>query len=64
MERATGDSDMLKEKCMSDLSCKEAISVSGVKGDDMHSPCLFKLQTSSLYIHNGASCLASQDLIK
>lgn len=39
MEGAKGNGDMFKETCLSDLSCKETILVSRMRGDDMHSPC-------------------------
>lgn len=63
VEKAGGNNDMLKEKCMSDLSCKEAILVRGMRGDDVHLPCLTTADFP-LSIHNRGSHLDSQDLIK
>lgn len=51
VEKAKGNSDMLKEKCMSDLSCKETNLVSRMKGDDMHLPC-HSTADFPLSIHN------------
>ncbi len=63
MEKPEGDNDMLKAKRMSDLSCKEAISVSGMRGDGMHLLCL-STADFPLSKHNRGSHLDSQDLIK
>lgn len=63
-EKPEGDNDTLKEKCVSDLSCKETILVSGMRGGGVHLPCL---STADFFLSAytiGESPLDSQDLIK